>query len=760
MKIEFDDLTVLFPYDFIYPEQYLYMKELKKCLDQEGHCLLEMPTGTGKTKIIYCSRTIPEMNKVINELKCLFTYYKKMNRPTMIDGKEMLGFILSSRKNLCLHSRVSQMKSGREVDGLCHRLMVNQKIMEETSDDIEDQMENLEVCKFYIDLEKELDERGACGSMESGGVFALEDLKELGEKEGKCPYFMARRMLEDAHIIVYSYSYLLDVKIAQKISIKFPEESVVIFDEAHNIDSVCIDSLSLTLNNRTLEDASKSCEVLTTRLSRMNEKVLKDEYRTILKSIEERKEKRNQNALLANPIRDDDLLMEKIPGNMRNGKHFVQFLKRVIEYIQSRMRAQHDIHESPPLFLRDIGQRMLIERSHLQFAAERLRILMDTLKIEDILNYTALTVVADLCTLTATYVKGFSIIIEPYGGNKKMSNGLLKLDPILTFACHDASIAIKPILKKYRNVAITSGTLSPLNMLPRILDFIPILSCSFTMSLSRQNLCPLVVSKGNDHISMTTKFQTRDDESISRNYGLLLISLCKTVPDGIVAFFTSYSYLESTIASWYEQRVLEQLQKHKLVFIESPDSKATSLALFNYQRACQSGRGALLLSVARGKVSEGVDFDHHYGRCVVMFGVPFVYTKSRTLRARLEFLRERYNIRETDFLTFDAMRHAAQCVGRVLRGKTDYGLMVFADARFGRADKRSRLPKWLGEYMRDGVCDLTIDECIFVAKRYFKMMGKPMTTKNQLGVALLNEDHLKDPELVESLKKKVVVANF
>lgn len=25
------------------------------------------------------------------------------------------------------------------------------------------------------------------------------------------------------------------------------------------------------------------------------------------------------------------------------------------------------------------------------------------------------------------------------------------------------------------------------------------------------------------------------------------------------------------------------------------------------------------------------------------------------------------------------MRHAAQCVGRALRGKTDYGLMIFAD---------------------------------------------------------------------------------
>lgn len=33
-----------------------------------------------------------------------------------------------------------------------------------------------------------------------------------------------------------------------------------------------------------------------------------------------------------------------------------------------------------------------------------------------------------------------------------------------------------------------------------------------------------------------------------------------------------------------------------------------------YVKACDNGRGAVLLSVARGKVSEGIDFDHHLGR--------------------------------------------------------------------------------------------------------------------------------------------------
>lgn len=162
----------------------------------------------------------------------------------------------------------------------------------------------------------------------------------------------------------------------------------------------------------------------------------------------------------------------------------------------------------------------------------------------------------------------------------------------------------------------------------------------------------------------------------------------------------------------------------------------------------------------RGKVAEGIDFDRHYGRLVIMFGVPFQYTLSRwfvellcstctvkdlfivfsyvyevydvwvprsfqplfagccrILIARMEYLRETFQIKEGDFLTFDALvfstaffffavsllllcvcflffklslnngtayaqRQAAQCVGRVIRSKADYGMMIFADKRY------------------------------------------------------------------------------
>jgi len=74
------------------------------------------------------------------------------------------------------------------------------------------------------------------------------------------------------------------------------------------------------------------------------------------------------------------------------------------------------------------------------------------------------------------------------------------------------------------------------------------------------------------------------------------------------------------------------------------------------------------------------------------------------------------------------MRHAAQCVGRAIRGKTDYGLMVFADKRFSRADKRSKLPKWIQQHITDSSLNLSTDMAIQVAKNFFREMAQPFST--------------------------------
>ena len=64
------------------------------------------------------------------------------------------------------------------------------------------------------------------------------------------PLLLARYTTVHAQIVVYSYHYLLDPKIAQTVSKELAKSSVVVFDEAHNIDNVCIDSLSVKINKR------------------------------------------------------------------------------------------------------------------------------------------------------------------------------------------------------------------------------------------------------------------------------------------------------------------------------------------------------------------------------------------------------------------------------------------------------------------------------------------------------------------------------
>ncbi len=192
-----------------------------------------------------------------------------------------------------------------------------------------------------------------------------------------------------------------------------------------------------------------------------------------------------------------------------------------------------------------------------------------------------------------------------------------------------------------------------------MLGFKPKVSKAFDIVLPRNAIQPLVVTKGVDQLQISSKFDERENASNIRNYGNLLVELAATCPDGIVAFFTSYRYLEHIILKWDEMGILQRAREHKLLYIETKDHFETIMALENYKQACDNGRGAIFLSIARGKVSEGVDFAGHYGRAVVMFGIPFQNTLSRSLRARMTYLKETINLRESDFLTFDAMRQCS-----------------------------------------------------------------------------------------------------
>lgn len=312
----------------------------------------------------------------------------------------------------------------------------------------------------------------------------------------------------------------------------------------------------------------------------------------------------------------------------------------------------------------------------------------------------------------------------------------------LHLACLDASIALKSIFHKFKTVVLTSGTLSPMNMYPRLLNFQPCNSISISMTSIRQSICPLIVTKGTDQTALTSRFSERSDPSVLRNYGQLIFDICSVVPDGVVCFFTSYRHLNLCIDLWHSQNTLNAIRKHKLLFCETKDSTETFLALQGYREACDNGRGACLFAVSRGKISEGVDFHNHYGRAVIVLGIPYVDPRSAKVQCRLDYLRKKFNISELDFLAFDALRQACQCLGRVIRGKTDYGIMILADRRFGRTDCIKRLPKWISESLDKAHSDLTIDDSVRLAKKYLKLMAQKVEVDSLIGKILYSENNI------------------
>ncbi|KAI5830733.1 DNA repair helicase [Schizophyllum commune Tattone D] len=764
MKFNIDDLPIVFPYDRIYPEQYAYMCDLKRTLDATGHCVLEMPSGTGKTvsllslivsyqqfyptkrKLIYCSRTVPEIEKALAELKRLMAYRIQCAETPEQRAKEeaFTGLGLTSRKNLCIHPEVSKEKKGVVVDARC-RDLTNAVVCEKGRAD----PGSVELCEWHENL----------GHREPGqlippGIWTLADVLQYGRDNTICPYFLVRRMMPFVDVVIYSFHYLLDPKVADQVSKELSKDAIVVFDEAHNIDNVCIESLSIDLTRPMLDSAARSVGKLGEKIEEIkttDAAKLQDEYARLVEGLQEASDRPDDaDGFMSNPLLPDDLLNEAVPGNIRKAEHFVAFLKRFVEYLKTRMRVLHVVAETPLSFLQHLKDITYIERRPLRFCAERLQSLIRTLELSRLDEYSALQKVASFATLVSTYERGFILILEPF----ETDNATVP-NPIFHFACLDPSLAIQPVFERFSSVVITSGTISPLDMYPKMLQFTPVVQESYPMTLTRNSFLPLVITRGSDQVAISSRFEVRNDPAVVRNFGSILIEYSKIVPDGIVAFFPSYLYMESIVAAWNDMGILNEVWNHKLIFVETPDSNETSIALENYRRACDNGRGAVLLSVARGKVSEGIDFDHNYGRAVIMFGVPYQYTESRILKARLEYLRDAYRIRESEFLSFDAIRNAAQCVGRVLRGKTDWGLMVFADKRFGRSDKRSKLPRWINQYITETASNLSTDMAITLSKIFMRTISQN-PNENQTGISLWTLEDIQKAQAKQKMESMMM----
>jgi DNA excision repair protein ERCC-2 len=752
--LNIDGLSVAFPYDSIYPEQLRYMWNLKRTIDARGQGLLEMPTGTGKTvavlalicayqaahpeigKLIFCTRTVPEMTKALKELRVIYEYRSSM----ISDSRQFLGIGISARKNMCIHPEVSRQPTADAINAKCRLL---------TSGSSQDDIEDSETggCIYY--------EKYKLASSIKSGVYTIDDLKAFGIEEGWCSYYYSRKILAEANVVVFSYQYLLDPGVASstplfdKTSGTTPaaiyagataaqptaggdgavlkEAAIVVFDEAHNIDDVCIESLTVKLNRHTLDSAVSNLKRLTREVQKCRQRDsdrFKQEYDRLVQGLVASGDIDPDIAaripVPPGAVVDGSISRLLVPGSIRKAENFLSLLQAVLSFLKQHIISQKSKSEGTLMFCHKIEESQNIDAKTLKSFSLRLRSLLNTLKVIDVDQFVPIAKVCEICSLAASHARGFAVLVDPYPEVEGV------YDPQIELSCLDASIAMRMVTERFDTVVLTSGTLSPLTIYPKLLNLTRVVTSeSLQVSLARECIRPMVVTRANDQTLLSSKFDLRNDSDVVRGYGSLVEELALTVPDGIVVFFPSKMYIRSVVQIWFDSGILTRLAKLRPVFFETEDVVETTIALANYRIACDQGRGAIFISVARGKVSEGLDFDRHYGRCVVLCGVPYQNYLSRRLRARLEYLTQTHGIQEQEFLTFDAMRAAAQCVGRVIRSKMDYGIMVFADYRYARGDKRGKLPEWIRKYLVPSLCNLSVDMATASAREFLLHMSQP-----------------------------------
>lgn len=352
----------------------------------------EMPTGTGKTvtllslilayqyahpstgKLIYCTRTVQEMDKVLEELRRVIEYRSEillgsvslssssssssssfpseMNSvvPMTDEMKNpmILGVCLSSRRNMCIHPTVSKYDNPAKVDAMCRNMtasFVREDKLGETafaersgynsSRQGEAEEKDIELCEFYEGYSTS----GSDAAL--SGVYSLGDMKDLGKRKGWCPYFMARHLITLANVVVYNYQYMLDPRISGMVSKEIEKESIVVFDEAHNIDNICIEALSVTLDKKIISSCTRNLNQLSAAISRMERndmERLNQEYRGLLEGLTAAGAIPDADVVANNPVLSRDVLATAVPGSIRRAKHFVMFLRTLVEYLKNRCK--------------------------------------------------------------------------------------------------------------------------------------------------------------------------------------------------------------------------------------------------------------------------------------------------------------------------------------------------------------------------------------------------------------------------------------
>ncbi|KAH3756555.1 ATP-dependent DNA helicase DDX11 [Pelomyxa schiedti] len=562
---------------------------------------------------------------------------------------------LASRKQLCINTSVNSLGSVNKMNDKCLDLIKSNG------------------CPFYTDAEGQ--------SLFRDHVLAqvqdIEELVSLGKKLLCCPYYGTRMAIKPAQLVVLPYQILFYNQTRDWLGINL-NENVVVIDEAHNLADAINSIYSVELNLAQIECAHTQ---LTQYL---------DRYQTRL------------NAKNMVYIKQILYIIAALTTALSSGTQ--TGIKSINDFIFDLKIDNYNFWKLERYF-----QRSDIVHKVMGFCDKVIPQTSDVPSTDDDLigrHRPALGQVENFLLALTNADRDGRILITINAQNKQASSiRFLLLNPEAHFA---------DVIEQSKATILAGGTLQPMStfklqlMDKKVLKQITEFSCGHVIPPSNLLLVPLC--EGPTGSSFELNFSTRSAPNVMHDLGRALSNLCSIVPDGVVCFFPSYSYLEEVMRYWEHTGVKSQIARKKELFTEPTDSNAVELVLRKYRAAIDTSfpvegspnkpRGAVLCAVVGGKMSEGINFSDGMARCVIMVGMPYPNIKDPILAEKMKYIKERsisasIPDASSQFYEDTCMKAVNQSIGRAIRHAQDYAVIILADVRYTRPAVQSKLPHWM-----------------------------------------------------------------
>ncbi|PCH02256.1 Helicase-like, DEXD box c2 type [Penicillium occitanis (nom. inval.)] len=645
-----------------------------------------------QTRIYYCSRTHSQLSQFAQELR-------RVNLPSSLpspeknvegekqehaDLEEVIKHLtLGSRKQLCINTRVSALGNATAINERCMELQQSGVAADKK-------------CSYLPNKESEdvlLDFRDRILST----VQDIEDISQVGRQLAICPYYAARKVIDQCEIITLPYPLLLQRSSREALELSL-RDHVVIIDEAHNLmDAISnIHSVSVTLEQlrTSLFQLTTYARKFQTRLKGKNRVYVTQVIRLVSALAENLQ-------LLSQKHKSSEAIVQY--SDLISGKGVDQINPyKLTRYLQeSKLARKVDGY---------------VEHANNQDG----KVNSGKTTREKTTAPVLFQVQSFILTLMNPSDEGQLFLNKADGG------------VLLRYMLLDPTNHFRDIVDEARAVILAGGTMSPMSdyadhlfsyVSPEKLD-----TFSFGHVIPPKNLTARILAKGVLGSDFNFTFDQRNSDSMITDLGQTIANLCAVIPDGVVAFFPSYDYLNQVLNTWRKPdksgkggSIFSAIEKYKPIVYESNNQKkesSTDDILLEYSKKVESGSGALLLSVVGGRLSEGINFSDKLGRGVLIVGLPFPNIHSAVWKAKIGRIEKQTYAKLTqngtelsmlrrreaetaakaagrDFFENSCMRAVNQCIGRAIRHRNDYAAIILIDRRYETQRIQGKLPAWI-----------------------------------------------------------------